>query len=295
MPSKAPQRNTSQSSTTTRFLCSSTAACIAEVFTYPVDTTRVRLQVLKDRRSMFQMMQVTMAKEGATAFYAGFAPALTRQFVQCGANLAAYIPIRDALGADKDDSLLKKGLAGGMSGAFGQFIAIPADLVKTRMQADVKGALVGKPPTYTNAAQALRMTFAEKGLLGMWTGATPAVSRSAAIHSTGLASYDGLKTAAVKVFGMDPDSAVTHTCASAASGFIGAAVGTPFDVIKTRVMNSEGKASPLAIAMRTVREEGFRGMFKGFVPTLTRFGPWQIIWLSSFEQISVLVTGHSKI
>eukprot|EP01064_Diplonema_japonicum_P023137 TRINITY_DN33591_c0_g1_i1.p1 TRINITY_DN33591_c0_g1~~TRINITY_DN33591_c0_g1_i1.p1 ORF type:complete len:300 (+),score=33.51 TRINITY_DN33591_c0_g1_i1:64-963(+) len=282
-----------------RFLCSSGAACIAEMFTFPIDTTRVRMQVVGTQKTgtklgMFGTAKEVFKSQGIKAFYSGIPPAMIRQFVQCGVNLAAYLPIRNALGADKDHSFVKKGLAGAMSGAFGQFCAIPADIVKVRMQADNKTALQGGKPRYQSTSHAFKSIYQETGVTGLWRGATPSCGRSAAIHSTGLASYDSFKYILVSKTSLAADSSATHLLASSASGFLASAVGCPFDVIKTRVMNHTNHISPYQMVRMTLQNEGATALFKGFVPTLARLGPWQVMWLSFYERFCIIYTGDSK-
>ena len=286
-----------------RFVCSSTAACAAEIFTYPIDTTRVRMQVAKTATDRQKVGMVAtgvdiLRQQGMKGFYRGIPPAMIRQFIQCGINLAAYHPIRSALGADEDHSVIKKGIAGAMSGSFGQFCAIPADIVKVQMQADNKNTLNGGKPRYNGTAHAFKSIYSETGLLGLWRGATPSCCRSASIHGAGLASYDSFKYFIVSYGKMDAESSSTHIVASALSGFVASAVGCPFDVIKTRVMNhnviEEGAITPLQVAAKTIKTEGATALFKGFVPTLARLGPWQVMWLTFYEKLCIQLTGASK-
>lgn len=41
----------------------------------------------------------------------------------------------------------------------------------------------------------------------------------------------------------------------------------------------------LDCAIQTVRNEGFRALYKGFVPTWVRMGPWNIIFFITYEQL----------
>ena len=291
------QQQSSLASIVPRFLCSSSAACIAEIFTFPIDTTRVRVQMTGKKVGMFATAAEVYQKQGFMTFYKGISPALVRQFVQCGMNLGTYVPIRNALGADKDQSVLKKGMAGAMSGSFGQFCAIPTDIVKVRMQADNKSILMGGQPKYNGALHCAQACYKEAGFLGMWRGATPSCTRSAAIHSSGLASYDTSKTLVVSRLGFDSEKTSTHILCSAISGVVSSTVGCPFDVIKTRVMNHDNfsTTTPRQILVETIRKEGVRALFKGYIPTLSRLGPWQVCWLTCYEKFCILATGQSKI
>eukprot|EP01061_Rhynchopus_euleeides_P027966 TRINITY_DN45500_c0_g1_i1.p2 TRINITY_DN45500_c0_g1~~TRINITY_DN45500_c0_g1_i1.p2 ORF type:complete len:312 (+),score=116.16 TRINITY_DN45500_c0_g1_i1:257-1192(+) len=297
LQSQRQQSNMSLSNVVARFLCSSSAACIAEGMTFPIDTTRVRVQMTGKKVGMLTTATEMARLQGIGSFYSGIGPAMVRQFVQCGVNLGSYVPIRDALGADKDDSILKKGLAGAISGSLGQFIAIPTDIVKVRMQADNKTILLGGDPKYRGAFHCLRECYGEAGFLGMWRGATPSCIRSAVIHSSGLASYDASKAFMTKRVGLDSELTSTHIICSSISGITTSIFGCPFDVIKTRVMNHEHFATttPRQILMETIRREGPGALFKGYIPTLSRIGPWQVIWLTAYEKFCIMATGQSKI
>lgn len=39
------------------------------------------------------------------------------------------------------------------------------------------------------------------------------------------------------------------------------------------------------LLFQTVRNEGFRALYKGFVPTWVRMGPWNIIFFITYEQL----------
>ena len=74
-------------------------------------------------------------------------------------------------------------------------------------------------------------------------------------------------------------------------------MSTPFDVIKTRVMNQGSTSTlyrgPLDCLVKTVRTEGPLAMYKGFAPTYFRLAPWQLIFFVSAEQLSLVINGHS--
>lgn len=41
-------------------------------------------------------------------------------------------------------------------------------------------------------------------------------------------------------------------------------------------------------AIQTVKHEGFRALYKGFIPTYLRMGPWNIIFFITYEQLKKL-------
>ena len=62
-----------------------------------------------------------------------------------------------------------------------QAIAVPADLVKVRMQADGRLVASGEiaKPRYSSLSNAFRTVFRQEGAAGLWRGTTPAVQRAA--------------------------------------------------------------------------------------------------------------------
>ena len=63
----------------------------------------------------------------------------------------------------------------------------------------------------------------------------------------------------------------------------------PIDVVKTRMMNQDPRnptyRGSVDCLVRTLRSEGWRGLYKGFLPTWARLAPWQLAFWTSYEQI----------
>lgn len=182
-----------------------------------------------------------------------------------------------------------------VAGATGQFIAVPADLVKVRMQADGRLVAAGQlaVPRYTGMLDAMRkITAQEGGVLALWRGATPAIQRAALANLGELATYDLAKQYIVGLGSLgDGSSLAVHGASSVCSGLMGAVMSTPADVVKTRMMNQNPEAplyrGSVDCLMKALRSEGVRGLYKGFIPTWARLGPWQIAFWVSYEQIRV--------
>lgn len=249
----------------------------------------------------------------------GLTPACLRHLVYSGSRLALYEYIReDILGRDADGSFpLQKAVATGMfSGAMGQFLSSPADMVKVRMQTALgrrrtSGAVTngtcasaglssssslssGRQSTY----QAFRDIFHEGGIRGLWRGWVPNCQRAALVQLGDLTTYDCVKQMLLRESGEErwgwewEDNARTHACASLAAGLVAAFLGTPADVVKTRCMNQ--KCDPVTgrgLAYRSsfhclsavVREEGVKALWRGCLLNWLRMAPWSLTFYMSFE------------
>lgn len=137
--------------------------------------------------------------------------------------------------------------------------------------------------------------YKNEGIPGLWRGVIPTAQRAAVVAGVELPVYDITKKHIIKADLMG-DYAATHFFASFAAGFAGAVASTPIDVVKTRLMNQrvlkvigeEGTAiysSSLDCLMQTVKSEGFLALYKGFIPTWVRLGPWNIIFFLTFEKL----------
>jgi len=74
------------------------------------------------------------------------------------------------------------------------------------------------------------------------------------------------------------------------AGFCAVIVGSPVDVVKTRMMNAnkqtgEGYSGALDCIMKTFRKEGFFAFYNGFTANLMRLAGWNICMFMTLEQI----------
>lgn len=71
----------------------------------------------------------------------------------------------------------------------------------------------------------------------------------------------------------------------------------PADVLKTRIM-TQSLTNPeyrtvMRCLMAILKNEGPMTLFRGFLPTYIRLGPWQVVFFTSFERISLLLGGST--
>ncbi|KAL4443680.1 hypothetical protein ABPG75_011417 [Micractinium tetrahymenae] len=266
---------------------SAVAASVAETATFPLDLLKTRLQLagqqqqaaaaaaaLKPRPPGLLSVAVGVVRtEGFLGLYAGLAPAVLRHLPYTGIRVLTFEQLRglaqQQLGVEPGAPLpLPVSLAIGLTaGGLGQLVAVPADLVKVRIQADGRLVAAGlqAAPRYRGMLHALRTITAQHGMAGLWRGSLPAVQRAALVNLGELSTYYAAKRTVLS-------SGVT-------------VVSTPADVIKTRLMNQDPAAPLYRGALHcfsaTLRAEGLRGLYAGFWPTWARLGPWQLtFWVT---------------
>lgn len=131
-----------------RFFAGGLASATAEIFTLPIDCTKVRLQAQRavsipmmtnvgmvtarqevQYNGMLNAVQTIVKEEGPGALWKGATPALLRQVSYTSICMVLYEPLRDLFGANQanksDVPFVNRFLAGGFAGAIGISIANP--------------------------------------------------------------------------------------------------------------------------------------------------------------------------
>jgi len=293
-----------------KWLSAAMAASIAETITMPFDVTKTRLQLQNELGRSLVEGQTTPTRgmvgtalgiyrnEGFRRLYTGLTPAVLRQMLCGGIGVGLYTPVRDLLVGPEvtDIPLHLKIAAGGATGLIGQALSAPTDVVKVRLQADGRLVMLGHTARYRNTWDAFVQIPKQEGLSTLFRGNVPSLLRAAVMYGTSVATYDSGKSYALRTLKMK-DNIITHMGCSTLSGLVAAVVSTPFDVIKTRVINQhKGQQvyrGNVDCLIKTVSSEGPMALYKGFLPTWGRLGPWQWVFFLAFEQCSIALTGKT--
>tara|TARA_B100001559_G_scaffold121910_1_gene102592 strand:+ start:81 stop:920 length:840 start_codon:yes stop_codon:yes gene_type:complete len=259
------------------------SACISETCTYPIDYIKTLLQINKTGK--FSTYFIKSIKTNKFQIYTGLKPALIRHSIYTASRVNLYEILRENKYLQKhinSNNFSYKFLIGGLSGGISQLIASPFDLLKIRYITNSKNNI------HLSIYKTIHSIIDENGVKGLWKGATPNISRAVLVNLGELATYDHSKKFIKKTTHL-PDGLLIHFCSSICSGFAAAICCTPADVIKSRLMktNSEYKGI-LDCFTKTVKNEGFRALYKGFIPVWLRLAPWQIIFWTSYEQLRKL-------
>lgn len=143
----------------------------------------------------------------------------------------------------------------------------------------------GTARKYGSAFGAYATIAREEGFLGLWKGVGPNIGRNALINAAELASYDQVKQTLLGT-GLFGDTTGTHVLAGLGAGFVAVCVGSPVDVVKSRVMGDKaGQYSGMADCfVKTYAKEGFGAFYKGFLPNFARLGAWNVTMFLALEQ-----------
>ncbi|KAL8243139.1 hypothetical protein R6Q59_009397 [Mikania micrantha] len=234
--------------------------------------------------------------EGVAALFSGISATVLRQSLYSTTRMGLYEIFRKKWTDDNTGTfpLSRKITAGLLAGGIGAAVGNPADVAMVRMQAD--GRLpVAQRRNYKGVSDAIATMVKQEGVTSLWRGSSLTVNRAMIVTASQLASYDQIKETLIKN-GVMGDGLGTHVTASFAAGFVASVASNPVDVIKTRVMNMtvvEGVAPPykgaVDCAVKTVRAEGPMALYKGFIPTISRQGPFTVVLFVTLEQVRKLL------
>ncbi|XP_063244579.1 mitochondrial uncoupling protein Bmcp isoform X2 [Bacillus rossius redtenbacheri] len=272
--------------------------------TFPIDTTKTRLQVqgqkidskhaqLKYRGMIDALLQISK-QEGVRALYSGICPAVLRQATYGTIKFGTYYSLKQfatkAYGHEAEDVAVNICCAI-VAGTVSSAIANPTDVLKVRMQ--VLGA-----QTSRGIVACFQDIYRHEGIGGLWRGVGPTSQRAAVIAAVELPVYDFCKQHLMATFG---DKIINHFISSFIASLGSAIASTPIDVIRTRLMNQRklkttavGSSSlhiytgSMDCLLQTVKNEGILALYKGFIPTWFRMGPWNIIFFVTYEQLKKL-------
>ena len=232
-------------------------------------------------------------QEGIAALFSGVSATVLRQTLYSTTRMGLYDVLKQKWSDPKTRGsmpLSRKIAAGLIAGGIGAAVGNPADVAMVRMQAD--GRL---PPAqrrnYKSVVDAITRMAKQEGVTSLWRGSSLTVNRAMLVTASQLASYDQIKETILEK-GVMRDGLGTHVTASFAAGFVAAVASNPVDVIKTRVMNMKvepGEVAPysgaLDCAVKTVKAEGPMALYKGFIPTISRQGPFTVVLFVTLEQV----------
>ncbi|PIA49094.1 hypothetical protein AQUCO_01300147v1 [Aquilegia coerulea] len=199
--------------------------------------------------------------------------------------------------------LLRLG-AGACAGIIAMSATYPMDMVRGRLTVQTDKS----PYQYRGMFHALSTVLREEGARALYKGWLPSVIGVVPYVGLNFAVYESLKDWLVKSrpFGLVEDAELSvpiRLACGAAAGTVGQTVAYPLDVIRRRmqmvgwsnassVVTGDGRAKAsleyngmIDAFRKTVRNEGFRALYKGLVPNSVKVVPSIAIAFVTYESV----------
>lgn len=265
----------------------------AELATIPLDTAKVRLQtqriqegVARKYRGPVQTISVIVREQGLLAPYRGVVAGCHRMFVFTGVRLGLLDSLKNAVRKpDGSLTLFREVSAALVTSGLGITLANPCDVVKVRYQ-NTAGT------QYSSVFRAYLQIVQEEGVIrGLWKGYTANLARNCTISAVELTGYSKTKEGLISLG--YPDSTATHVGAGLAAGFMATVLGSPADVVGTRLVATVGDTGRLGTyCLNMLKTEGPLAFYKGFWPNFARVGSYNMVLWACFEQLQHLLLSH---
>ncbi|XP_057660917.1 mitochondrial uncoupling protein 4-like isoform X2 [Diorhabda carinulata] len=276
------------------------------------DLVKTRLQIQGEtaskvgtgpKKGMIGTTASIVKEDGIFGLWRGVSAIFARHLIYSGLRIAVYRQMKDVFIKQYPEQKIfpvwQGAICGITAGMVGQFFASPADLIKVQLQMEGKRRMLGLPARVHGFRDAFYKIYEPGGIRGLWKGWVPSVQRAALVTFGDMTTYD-ISKRFIQRHSQLEDRWLLHSLSSMIAGFAGAVLSTPADVIKSRVMNQptdkQGKGllykGSIDCFQKAVKEEGFLALYKGFIPTWIRLGPWALVFWVSYEQIRSLIGGE---
>lgn len=275
----------------TRFLCQ------------PLDVVKIRFQLqvepIKDHnfskyRSMAQAFSLIYKEEGISAFWKGHVPAQLLSIIYGMSQFYSYnifMKVSDKFQALEDWRYSVKFMAGAAAGSVATISSFPFDTLRTRLVAQSNNNIVYKG-IFHSCSSIVRHEHPKVFFFGL----LPTLLQIAPHTGLQFAFYGLFTDIYKKLFDEDETGFYNSMIAGSAAGLLAKTAIYPFDLSRKRLQIQgfqqgrkgfgkffECKGLTDCIKL-TIKTEGFRGLFKGLVPSQLKAATTTAIHFTVYEQ-----------
>ncbi|KAH9851779.1 S-adenosylmethionine transporter [Lenzites betulinus] len=258
------------------------AGTAVDLLFFPIDTVKTRLQ----------SPQGFIRSGGFNGIYRGVGSVVVGSAPGAAVFFCTYDTLKKTLPFSSDYAPLTHMVAASVGEVAACSIRVPTEVIKTRMQTS----------TYGSAAQSslasARLVLSNEGIRGFYRGFGSTVMREIPFTSLQFPLYEFLKKRLAKALDRPLHAYEAAVCGSF-SGGVAAALTTPLDVLKTRVMldlrDPTKQAHPtLVVRFRQIYTvEGPKALFAGVVPRTLWISAGGAVFLGVYEYVVHTLMGTS--
>ena len=260
------------------------AGMAVDLTLFPLDTIKTRLQARRGPPSSTSSgVAATAAKAPPRSFYRGLVSAMAGSFPAAATFWTAYNGAKAQLMplVPADYAFVAHAGAAAAADIAVSAVRNPFEVVKQQMQA---GLHTG------TTRQAVETILRVDGFRGLYAGYTSTVLREIPFDAIEFGLYEAMKSRLQRERGRELVLWENALLGSIAGG-CAAAVTTPLDVVKTRLMTQTGRAASeryagWSDAMRRIyAEEGLHALFSGIRPRVAWISLGGAVFIGSFEEL----------
>lgn len=271
---------------------------------YPVSVIKTRLQVsTRDaaERNAFSVVKGILKTDGIPGLYRGFGTVITGAipvriiFLTAleTTKIAAFKLVEPFKLSKPTEAAIANGMAGMTASLCSQTLFVPIDVVSQRLM--VQG--YSGHAKYNGGMDVVRQVVKSEGIRGLYRGFGLSVLTYAPSSAVWWASYGSSQRFIWRILGDGQESGPSAgkiVCVQAAGGIIAGAtascITTPLDTVKTRlqVMGHERRQNIRQVIGGLIKEDGWKGLYKGLGPRFFSMSAWGTSMILSYEYLKRL-------
>ncbi|XP_020488079.1 solute carrier family 25 member 47-A [Labrus bergylta] len=188
-------------------------------------------------------------------------------------------------------------VSGSFAGACGVAVGYPLDTVKVRIQTQKQ---------FTGVWQCAAATFSKEGVHGFFKGMSLPLTTITMTSSVVFGTYRNCLQCLSQSRGACPNTKLDVFVSGLAAGIAQISVMSPGDIVKVRLQcQTESKRKganmpklkyngPVHCLLSIIKEEGFKGLYRGVLPLMLRDGPSYATYFLTYTTICEWLTDSSK-
>ncbi|CAN6637492.1 succinate/fumarate mitochondrial transporter [Trichomonascus vanleenenianus] len=253
------------------------AGTCTDLFFFPIDTLKTRLQA---KGGFFANGGWAGVYRGVGSAIVASAPGASLFFLSYEAAKKNLLPVSRRY---IENETVANGIVHMAAASLGEIAAcsvrVPAEVIKQRTQA------AHHPSSFAALMSILRNTTGEGVWLGLYRGWGSTILREIPFTVIQFPLYEYLKLTRARSLGIDKVAPNEGAVCGMIAGGTAAAITTPLDVIKTRLMLHKTRTSIFDLAVTILKEEGPGAFLKGIGPRTMWISAGGAIFLGVYESV----------
>ncbi|KAL6931049.1 uncharacterized protein HGUI_02355 [Hanseniaspora guilliermondii] len=293
------------------FLAGGSAGVISRTCTAPFDRIKVFLIANDKTLHVSQVLRTIYKKAGLKGFYVGNGLSAMKIFPESAIKFGSFELVKKLIFPNSyqnmKDNPLGNYLCGGIAGCMAQLFVYPIDTIKYRMQCeDVK---YSSPNSSAKSPISIKKIIKETykqhnnaGIRNFYRGLPAGLTGMFPYAAIDLGTFNLLKNIASQYYFTEDTKIEDRHLPNmvmlplgAISGSIGASIVYPINLLRTRLQAQGTFAHKhtyngfFDCASKTVKREGFKGLYKGLLPNLVKVCPSVAISYFCYENFKRLL------
>lgn len=199
-----------------------------------------------------------------------------------------------------EENISKERIFSFCSGARAGFVEVcvmhPLDLVKTRLQLQIKKESNRKSDYYTGIGDCMKKMYKNEGFLSFWKGILPPILVETPKRAVKFFTFDEYK----RIFTFGEVNALTYSLAGACAGITESLMVNPFEVVKVHQQANRAKTKEVPSSFAVAKEIyaknglGINGLNKGLTATIMRGALFNVVYFSLYHSIRDMAATHRR-